>query len=1513
MKKSKLKKWYGLLIGIIIIIIASIGFTTISKAANINNESPVIKRIWNAKYGAIGNNYTINKRQEVWNSNFLYCIQYWPNEGRNYKVTDYIEINGTTAKAFNKNGTVKRSTNNSSNVFLANILKYEEGYGWADFKYTATQIALYKYIDTWLNINRSLLTNPGRWTGWNNASKTSSYYKKSAKAQKIYNEASNLAKTTSSYKKLTNKTNAKNLEFVDEGSWRYIGPFKFEFTGSVLNNIQVTDENGKNLHNTSSYNSGYYTKTSSGMKSAGSSIKSGTNFYIKLEKNKTTHLKSIKLRMTQRHTKATAKLWFLLCGSNQRMMMADGGSVNEDTPFTFTFDLTSDLDITKIDEDSGKRLSGVGFIVKNVDSGLYVRDNNGVPEYVSNEDDATVYITDENGKLTIKDLTLGKYSLTEVKNPNYGYKVKPNPVTVTMQGGGGVITSTINNRQVYIKVSGYVWVDEFFGKDISEPGNSYYDNPPDVLFKGIKVELYNPVFGGLCQTTTTDENGAYTFEKVKILTNEDENDREKRLADRENVLRNYYIVFTYDGFKYTTVLPNVVDNIEITSKAVENGTERTKLNAQFAEITGTEGRDRLSGLAKNAQGKETRHITYYDDEKALEERRQQNPDSAQKDPYAHAVTSEPTFAESNNITASTSGYFDLYNQFQPGVTEIKYINMGLKEREKPDISITNDIDTVEVKVNGYTNTYVYSRKVNSGNGNSQNFNAGIQFTNKNYQEYQRAIYPSDIDYNPADKSNEIQIFINYKTVVTNQSTNLKVQAKELVNYHDTREEREGSAYRYKVIDPTTNQEVINQEGEITWSTQGKYGQTYKKDMSKNEQTYVGEYSTGLQDITLEPQSQLEVVTRMKLSKEAVQACLDTDDGRGLLRNVIDLNTYSTYDTANNVYAGVDMDSAAGNATPIGNVDLDKVDQMPADYATYEDDTDQAPVLKFFLSGERTLNGVVFEDEALQELLEEQNIRQGNGRYDNKESLIDNVSIKMVDREHKVAYYTSSTLPNVTGQVYVHADDVTKTAISGDFEPYNNDPIYSTVNYEVGNNGLPQQSEKVDISDWKIYEIKFESKNNNNNNFAGMDFGSITIDPTKTGLTDSNVLTNGKYIVADYVPGDYVITYRWGDNPESVTDENAYSVQNYKATIFNNKDAENPENATKWYLDEDNRNSEAKDNLNIREVIDNQMKDNVSDTVTNRDKTSITKIDSNTPLLAIPVEYNQYVTDCTQTDSAGNKLEYAIDNVDFGIIKRPQQKIDFKKVISNIKVTYANGQVLCDGSPDDNLPGVQVLPDNSIRIEIGNELIYGSQLEITYELVATNTSELDYTLAETDFYNYGYKFAPKDDTNMVQYDSLIVLDYVDNELTFKTGSYNGTVYEWHELDKNTINSYFENGRILDNEAKRKLLQTYSTVLETQGVPQNQTIKPGEELKVPIVLTRLLANGEELAYDNTGNVVQIGKNGGGPIIPAMEVTTYSPRITITPATGQSRIYYVIGIGALVVLSAGIILIRKKVLKK
>lgn len=63
--------------------------------------------------------------------------------------------------------------------------------------------------------------------------------------------------------------------------------------------------------------------------------------------------------------------------------------------------------------------------------------------------------------------------------------------------------------------------------------------------------------------------------------------------------------------------------------------------------------------------------------------------------------------------------------------------------------------------------------------------------------------------------------------------------------------------------------------------------------------------------------------------------------------------------------------------------------------------------------------------------------------------------------------------------------------------------------------------------------------------------------------------NGDFYISDFIPGDYTLTYTWGDE--------TYTVQNYKGTVY---DASRDQTNKEWYKqDVDVRKTDALDNYN----------------------------------------------------------------------------------------------------------------------------------------------------------------------------------------------------------------------------------------------------------------------------------------------------------------------------------------------
>ena len=411
--------------------------------------------------------------------------------------------------------------------------------------------------------------------------------------------------------------------------------------------------------------------------------------------------------------------------------------------------------------------------------------------------------------------------------------------------------------------------------------------------------------------------------------------------------------------------------------------------------------------------------------------------------------------------------------------------------------------------------------------------------------------------------------------------------------------------------------------------------------------------------------------------------------------------------------------------------------------------------------------------------------------------------------------------------------------------------------------------------------------------------------TYTATTDEN----GDFIIKDYIPGDYTLTYTWGDK--------TYTVQNYKGTIYD-KNRYNQNIANKeWYKnDVETRWTDAVDNYETRKAIDAELTKIDSETTP-----TIDKIDSTTPTMGIGVEY-----DTTTTASSGDKYTYVIKNIDFGIVERARQNIELEKRVKSMKVTLANGQTLvnvtidADGKIEGEKSSLTYLapsPSNAngtVRLEMDSELIQGSKLEVTYEIKAVNRSELDYI--SEDFYKYGEVKG-----SVVTIKPSKVIDYLDSDWDFNSDNNSGWIYvnaTDGDLERNNIKLKYDINNT-ESIKDRKIL--YTTKFE-------KDLKPTEEDKVELNTSKILTSSGDIELDNESEIIEITKTGGGTpkdSTPGNYVPGKGPyesddsrseKIIITPNTGENHNYIVpiaVIMSAFIILGSGIVFIKKKVLNK
>ena len=869
------------------------------------------------------------KSTDLLNRRDLYCVEKDAplNGTKTYTVEKYIKIEGNTA--WNTDG---ESVTSNSNGVLAYILSRKLGYneGQNDFKIISeAQKSIWAYSNAWYsNVGSELGID---WTYENNNGDF---------GQNLINEgeeyADSIGDVNTEITDNTDKDNISTTAYNEDGkSYVRVGPFNWNFEGT-LSEITIYDENN------SEYSDVRYSKYEGNDEVFinASDISSDANFYITVEANSEhTKIKGISAKGSiDTGNVYTAEIWFLSHSGQQKLILVNTDTKPTESEINADFDyditLTKNLEIYKVDSRNEKLpLVGVGFILQNKEMNKYVKQTNGTLSYVDNKNDATEFMTDSDGKIKIENLIMGTYVAYETKNPNYGYVIEDEGIEIPVSE----TVITIKNVQKYIKLSGYIWKDVHEGKqtvrnDLYKDGD-YDEN--DESFNGITVRLKDKD-GNTLKETKSSENGLYNeitggeyiFEDVEI----------EKLAD-------YYIEFEYDGLIYQSVAININKNNG--SKSTDK-VERDVLDKNFTSVEAT-GENRVNVNNKYSIGYTNTqdHVAKINDSSSC---------------IIHAKTND-------------AGY-NIANYFKPGTKEIRYINLGLYEKPQADLAIANDLENVNVGVNGYWHVYKYGKRLNDSGmipDNSDSWNVGVKFKNSYTGTYKRAVYESDVNYQTNDKSKELQVYLTYKIAIRNESSYL-TKANSIVNYFDN---------RYELVAAGTGIDGQNNiTGNLNIASNGKYNDEYNKAIIDTNSVVKSGESNYL-------------YVQYKLDREAVLQILNNKE---TLYSTVEINSYTVYkDNNGNTVAAVDSDSVPGNMK-IGNVD------------TYEDDTDAAPPVQLELTDARKIAGTVFVDSTTGELKTGE-IRQGNGQFDNGENTVSGVKVTLHELNNSIGNIETTTDAN----------------------------------------------------------------------------------------------------------------------------------------------------------------------------------------------------------------------------------------------------------------------------------------------------------------------------------------------------------------------------------------------------------------------------------------------------------------------------------------------------------------------
>lgn len=1101
-------------------------------------------------------------------------------------------------------------------------------------------------------------------------------------------------------------------------------------------------------------------------------------------------------------------------------------------------------------------------------------------KYLTEGDDpskAGIFETDENGKIEIKGIVNGTYEIYEVKAPK-GYDITKqkgydpekqwvNCGEVNISTKENKVTYKILNKKIITKLEGFVWID---GQTKGDKYDYIYkEGSNDKLLdldKDIDVEL-RKVDGTLLATTKT-VNGRYEF-----IQKDSGEDRNIYYWD----LINSYVLFKYDNDTYIAVNPFTGEELPINSKAQEYQITAPKLNDQT-----------IKDKKDNAYPGEA--VTYKS--------------SKTINDYKEILENNKNIS-SGNYSSDTLKTTPLTGYYNEDNYTVEHINLGLMPKEIPTSSVKTSLAYSKVYMNGFKYRYNYDEKLS--NDGTQEVGEEVkeqspteqkQVTNKYYSIDK--VYPSDIKAHVERKNQDLlKVYIVYRIDICNttpkgRDPNLyeeqKMYVKDLTVSEFAKTYKNGDKIdrTYFKLDTTTDQDFDKHAKNSTY-------EEFVENESINQWNSIKEGTAatfnGNEDINagIGPESSKSVYIQFKMTNDLLGDFINKKVGEeGISPFTTTLNSYHEYLRTDNVWNVEASDKKYNGAKYEKEPGTTKGKQYFVHRSKDIPNSCRNLYIKFnlpeSLKKQRTISGTVFED-LVDVNKNSKNTALGNGMMEKGESKVEKVIVDLVSEP------TSE------------AEAVTL--------------------YQLGENK-------------NIVEAVAT------NNVEGTD-------QKGTGQ-------NGTYEFKGVIPGYYYVRFTYGNGDQKIIpisgDEIAVQSVEYKSTIItddNIKTAMKNGNNTEWYkYMGSTKYSTAVDDTTQRAEIegDNSYK-------LGKAKTS-QLINAYTPRTGISIENDTSLNGTgyeTKQGEQGLTKEYKdiFDGFNFGIITFPKTEITPVKEITNVKLTNQVGTVMTTGNPVDepqyisDLSKLSKTGTPSAKAELDPNLIHGTQLETTYKITITNNSQYDYvtvnedgTIANDNYYKYG----ETNDQELKGVEVTEVEDYIDKkyktnvedlkDISSKIGELqkDGTLkvtsektnIEFKKKAPETTGDQTSESTTTENTQQNSEGSTTTTKTDTLSVKGWNRLKVGESQTVEYTAVATIAStADDLVYENQARVVSMKLDKLIELNAISENNDYWQKtdntiITIVPNTGKdkSNTYWIAGTIALIVLGAGFVILKKKVLK-
>lgn len=1073
-------------------------------------------------------------------------------------------------------------------------------------------------------------------------------------------------------------------------------------------------------------------------------------------------------------------------------------------------------------------------------------------KYLTEGDDpskAGIFETDENGKIEIKGIVNGTYEIYEVKAPK-GYDI-------TKQEGYDPEKQWVNCGKVNISTKENKVTYKILNKKIITKleGFVWIDGQP----KGDKYDyIYKD--GSNDKLLDLDKDIDVELRKVDgtlLATTKTVNGRyefiQKDSGEDRNIyywdLINSYVLFKYDNDTYIAVDPFTGEELPINSKAQEYQITAPKLNDQT-----------IKDKKDNAYPGEA--VTYKS--------------SKTINDYKEILENNKNIS-SGNYSSDTLKTTPLTGYYNEDNYTVEHINLGLMSKEIPTASVKTHLAYSKVNMNGFKYRYNYDEVLPGTTGQQVEpiYPTEQEQVSKKYYTFDK-VYPSDIIAYQA-KNADLAVYIVYRIDIFNTTPvegdpNLYKEEKMYINnlkvtdFAGEFENTEGKKRNYFEIDTTqldNDLDPSEQQKTISaWSEDGTLTDKAKDfinedgiEAGKCKSVYV---QFKMKDDLLDDfiNKKVDEITPFKTTLNAYHEYLRTD-------NVWD------EDGSAKQYEGARQSTYA-----------DRNEQTNKKYFVHRsidiEETCNNLYLKFNLpEKQRTISGTVFEDTATDDS-KNNNQNLGNGIYDDKESTVQSVKVDLVTPKENNQYETVKL-------------------------------------YQLDENGKVAHDENGNIKT-----------------------GTAVVSGTERA---------GTYKFEGVIPGYYYVRFTYGNGDQKIIpisgDEIAVQSVEYKSTIItddNIKTAMKNGNNTEWYkYMGSTKYSTAVDDTTQRAEIEG---DNSYKLVKGKAETKTSQlINAYTPRTGISIENDKNL--------AGIEHIEKFDGFNFGIITFPKTEITPVKEITNVKLTNQVGTVMTTGNPADEPQYISDLSRiksktgaTKAKAELDPNLIHGTQLETTYKITITNNSRLDYgtvnkdgTITWNDSY---YKYGEANPKELKGVEVTEVEDYIDKKYKTNDGDIKDISSKIEQLQENGKFKTIDGGTInitkkapettgdqtsksttTENTQQNSEGSTTTTKTDTLSVTGWNRLKVGESQTVEYTAVATIAStADDLVYENQARVVSMKLD---KLIELNAENDYwkntdNTMITIVPNTGKdkSNTYWIAGTIALIVLGAGFVILKKKVLK-